>query len=280
MTATATQGGWTQQAIPMVNKAGKKIKLHLRRMSFEREIADLPADIKKLHKMMTDIRGSQNENVYMAVAAWKKLRCYDRFWTSFGFALEIEYLSYYDLPDGATLAGWSFMVEHFDKDTFVLLGDEVLRFMMRSVSEYHDTAEKKKHDYQAIFDTYCGMYDGFDKQAFYSVIRRYVEDTYVKPELDKQNITREEWVRRKAAQRRDKTVYTRKRFKAPQGKTTLDGDQPKDFQFKTRTCPVCIRNAEIMEAARTYIANLENVIRQRLGEKAVPHRPKLLIDLS
>jgi hypothetical protein len=284
MTATAIQGEWTQSMIPMAGKGNKKIKLRLRSASFEREIAHLPADLQELRKLMIDVRKNQQENIYMAVAVWSKLRQYDRYWVTFGFSSEAVFLISYDLPEGGTLAAWYLMVTCFDKDTFCLLGDTVLRFMMRGVAGYQTDASLQKRDYQAIFDKYCAVYDGFDKEAFCSSIQLYLEDTYVKPELEKQQITREEWARQNAQERKQKLVHTNQRFTATtsirkmRGSNDADTQEP-GFQLTERKCPTCIRNAELLKAALKYIADLQKVIHKRVGKSAVPDKPKLLADL-
>ena len=276
MTAQAVHGQWTQPMIPMVNEAGERITLSLRRLTLERELAALPADMQELHKFFIEIRENQNKNVYLAVLVWKKLRCYDKYWTSFGFVSEAEYLAYNDLPDGSTLSAWSVMVNYFDKDTFVLLGDELLRFLLRNIGEYQTDSAIAKKDYQAIFDKYSGIYDAFDKQSFKRVLRQYIEETYIKPELEKQKITREEWNQKKEAKKR-KQVHVQRRYVPTQSsRKNANSSQNYDFKWKEEKCPTCVKNEPILMAASKHIRDLEEIIRMHIGKDAVPRRPKSL----
>jgi len=115
-------------------------------MSFDREVSSLPSDILKLHKMLTQSRGDQNENLYRMVFAYNKSRIYENFQQSLGFRTLEEYLDHYDLPEGRTLDDITIVVNFFDKATFILLGYKVLRRMMRFVEEYQKNVDLQKRD--------------------------------------------------------------------------------------------------------------------------------------
>jgi len=272
---------YDQPPIPMVDaETGKKIRLSLRKMSFAREIADLPSDLLQLHEMFIQQRAIRNENIYVSVATWNKLCVYDRFWTSFRFHSEEEYLAYYGLPDGTTLAGWTVMVNLFDKATFALLGDQVLSFMIRAVGQYQDDVDQRKKDYQAIFDRYCDHNVSFDKQAFFAVVRRYVTESYEVPAAKEAGLTTEQWQRQrtavsvtqpgKTAERTVRVIHAQQHF------------GPKlthDFDWKEKSCPSCVSKVTIIKAFQKHLRHCEDIIRKKIGEKAVPARPDEIKDL-
>lgn len=270
-----TAAKWNQPPIPLIDpETGEKIKLCLRRMSFAREIATLPVDMLKVHEIIIKQRATRNESVYMMVAAWKKLHVYHKYWTSFKFASEEEYLAYYGLPDGMTLAGWTVMVNLFDKATFVLLGDEVLSFMMRVVGEYQNDTDERKKDYQGIFDNYCSGRDSFDKAAFYRTAQHYVSKKYEEPLAKKEGVTREVWRKKKLVH----SIGVRRRreiTEAPE-KQTYGPRVEHDFSWKREQCPHCREKLEVVKAYQKYVAQLERTIVEKLGKQHLPKRPEEL----
>ncbi len=270
-----TAEAWNQPPIKLIDPdTGEKIKLRLRRMSFAREIASLPSDLLKLHEMMARYHSSQNENRYMVVSVWNKMRVFQRFWESFKFSTEAGYLAYYDLPDGATLAGWTIMVNLFDKATFMLLGDQVLSFMIHLVGRYQNDTDKRKKDYQAIFDRYCKINDSFDKTTFYRAVREHVEETYEKKEAEDNGMSQAEWRRKKETFR----PGTRKRrfTKETLRQQKHDPHIEKDFDWKEEQCSSCVSKIKIIKEALRYIGKLEQLITEKVGPEAVPERPLAL----
>ncbi|HLD63810.1 MAG: hypothetical protein A3C11_01185 [Candidatus Sungbacteria bacterium RIFCSPHIGHO2_02_FULL_49_12] len=165
--------------IALEDEDGKKLRLQLRMMSFRQELSSLPQDAAELHKMLITARGKKNETIYQMVLIWNKLASkHKNYWTAMHFASEPEYLAYYGLPDGNTLAQWTVMVNLFNRTTFVLLGDEALSFMMHAVGEFQTNAEMRKKDYGEIFDHYCREHESFDKTAFYDVVWKFVQNRY------------------------------------------------------------------------------------------------------
>lgn len=265
-------------SIPLVDPdSGEKIKLRLRTMAFRQEIASLPADMLQLQELVIKYRGGQNENIYMLVSAWNKLRVYEKFWETFRFRSEEEYLAYYGLPDSATLKGWTVMVELFNKATFVLLGDEVLDYMIRSVGRYQPDTDARKKDYQAIFDRYCGLCDAFDKTAFYDQIRRYVEEQYEAPAAKQAGMKLDEFRRKSVVQRTGKTAR-RIIQEAPKGQK-FGPTITHDFDWKEERCPYCVSKLTIIGAFQEHTLLLEGIIRKKLGSKHVPQRPAALKNL-
>lgn len=268
---------FNQPAIPLVDvKTGEKIKLRLRRMTFERELSSLPSDMLELQELMVKYRGDQNENRYMLVMVYSKLKIHDRFWTTFKFHSEAEYLAYYDLPDGSTLAGWLVMVQLFDKETYKLLGDQILNFMIHLIGKYQSDTDQRKKDYQAIFDRYCKVNESFDKTTFYETVRNYVEETYVKPAAKAQGMSQQEW-------RRKKEAFTpgrrKRRFTRQASNQTFGPKVEKDFSWAEEHCSSCVSKITIIKEALRYIGKLERIVTEKVGPEAVPQRPQALIDL-
>jgi len=267
-----TAPGYNQPAIPLIDIATrKKVALHLRTMSFRREIGALPADMRELHALLIEYRNKGNENTYMVVSAWNKLGIYEEFWKPFKFQTEAEYLAYYGLPDGATLAGWTVMVNLFDKATFVLLGDVVLSFMMRMVGQYQSDTDARKRDYQEIFDRYCRAHEAFDKTTFYDLIQRYVVEVYEKPKAQEAGMSREQWLRDQQLQRREKT--RRRVIKDAPNVQTFGPKIAQDFDWQDEQCPYCLSKITVIKAFQEYAHALEETIRKNLGPEYLPARP-------
>ncbi len=205
----------------------------------------------------------------MSVLVWNKIRAYDKYWEVFRFNSEDEYLIYYDLPDGMTLAGWTIMVTLFDKQTFMLLGDEVLSFMMRAVGEYVGPGDERRNAYQAIFDRYCSAHDAFDKASFYDLIRRYIVEMYEKPLAREEGIPHETWQKKK----KEDLVGTRKRRTIVEVKRGRNGSRIKDFNWQPISCPHCAAKESVIAAYAAYVEELENVILTHLGEESLPEKP-------
>ena len=267
-----------QPPIALVDpESGEKVKLHLRTMTFQREVSLLPKDLLELHNLFVTRRTGRNEDVYMLVMTWNKLRAYARFWTSFKFQSEAEYLAYYDLPDGTTLGSLTVMVELFDKPTFTLLGETVLNFMIRLVGEYQDDTDVRKKDYQSIFDRYCKFNENFDKTTFYGAVRHYVTEKYEKPKAEEAGVTREQWVRQKKAFLFG-TSRQRVTHPAPE-KQTFGPRVERDFEWQKRECSACVSKITIIKDALRHIKKLEEVIQKQLGKDGVPKRPLILQNL-
>lgn len=270
-----TASAYNQPAIPLIDiLTRRKVTLRLRTMSFRREIGALPSDMRELHELLIEYRNKGNENTYMIVSAWNKLRIYEDFWKPFKFQSESEYLAYYGLPDGATLAGWTVMVNLFDKATFVLLGDVVLSFMMRMIGQYQPDTDARKKDYQEIFDRYCRAHDAFDKTTFYNLIQRYVAEMYEKPRAQEAGISHEKWLRNRGLQHQGKT-----RRRVIRDAPNVQGIGPKitqDFDWQDEQCSHCVSKLAVINAFQAYTEMLEARILENLGREYLPDRPAIL----
>lgn len=267
--------------IPLVDPdTGEKIKLRLRRMSFAREISSLSSDMLELHELIIVGRKSRNESVYMIVAAWNKIRSYEKYWQSFNFTSEPEYLAYYGLPDGTTLAGWTVMVNLFDKPTFVLLGEQVLAFMMRLIGYYEKDFDNRKRAYQAVFDSYCSINDSFDKNSFFDILRQFVRKNYEESLAQRQGTTVEQFrARRNASVKRNKPATHKSRLIVKtNGKQNFGPYISQDFDWKDESCPYCLPKVEIIKVCKDYINKLEKMVRS-VDPKLLPTRPAEIEDL-
>jgi hypothetical protein len=262
-----------QPPIPLLDPdTGKKVKLKLRHMSFARELDSLPSELLKIHQLLIESRASLNQNTYLMVAAWNKLRIYDHYWTSFKFGSEDEYLAYYGLADGTTLAGWTIMVSLFDRSTFVLLGDEVLSFMMRSVGEYQPDTDERKKDYQKIFDLYCAMRDSFDKSTFYRTVRDYVLQKYEKALASEAGLPVEKWQQQRSIQ--SKGSRKRRQVVAAASKQTFGPHLASDFVWQSEVCSYCVAKAEAIKLFQEYVGELEKIVSTKLGRRYLPKKPE------
>lgn len=270
---------WEKPPIRLVDPdSGEKVRLNLRQMAFKKELSGLPKDMLKVHELLVAHRSERNTNTYAMVAAWNKLRVHDHYWTTFGYLSESDYLAYYGLPDGTTLAAWTVMVNLFDRPTFILLGDEVLSYMMRTIGEYQEDSEERKSDYQAIFDRYCDGHDYFDKPVFYDVIRRFVVQKYEEPRAQAEAVSLEEYRRKRQLDMRG-TALRRSVVDVGVRGSGADGDGPRmeqDFSYKRELCPSCKEKLALIEAWQHYAEELETVIRKHLGRQKLPVKPKLI----
>lgn len=272
---------WVKPRLHLVDPdSGEKIRLQLRTMAFAKELRGLPSDMLKVHELLIVQRSERNANTYAMVAAWNKLRVHDRYWTTFHFTSEAEYLAYYGLPDGTTLAAWTVMVNLFDKPTFVLLGDEILSYMMRTVGEYQENTDERKNDYQTIFDRYCDLNDTFDKTAFYDMIRRYVVEKYEEPRAKAESISLEEYRKKRQADARGTTLRRQVVDVGIKGPDAHDNGPrvEQDFAWKRELCAACRDKLAIIEAWQHYAEELEALIRKKMPRQRLPAKPRLIKD--
>lgn len=288
---------YMQPPIPLIHPdTGEKIKLSLRRMTFQREISslDLPVDVVKIHHMMIHSRTNQYKEVYNMITYWYKLKVDPLYYQGFGFGNEDEYLAYYNLPCGRTLAALEVIVQLFDKATFILVGDQVLDFMMRMVSKYQNNPDEKKKDYQAIFDAYCSFYDGFEKTAFYDRVKRFVIEKYEMPLAAAQGLTHEQWIlQKRKGKRHERIIVPLETGKQKTGPTIekdftwiKDKDATRDAQERAKKKQIRIQEnsqeyptSMIVQGFQKYAAELEAIIRKNLGDKFLPERPPAIRNL-
>lgn len=269
-------------------ETGKKIRLSLRKMDFTKELSKVPKNPLKNHEAIISCRGDQNAATYNMVLNWKQLcRSGDYWWKNFGCNTEAEYLAYYGLPDGSTLGHWAVMVQTFDRATFVLLGPEVLAFMMRLVSEHQKNADTQKLDYQAIFDRYSKAHESFDRTDFCDTVRQYIAEQYAWQIREREGRREEERRGRERAVATSSptaaTVATPANGETTEAMfvaTTLAVEQLNDGRIAAlaspAACTECARKEEILAEFDRYVSNLEGIISTRLSPKALPYKPKVL----
>jgi hypothetical protein len=263
MTAIIGQG--VQRPIIPLKDKGNKIRLRLRRTSLERELDELPSDLKSLVELLIQSRARVNSGIYETVAIWNKLRNYEKYWQQFQFNSEAQFLAHFCLPDGSLLASWTVMIQLFDRATFVLLGDEVLLYMMRWVSQYQTGADERRKDYEIIFDRYCKRYDSFNKLAFYDVVRRYFAERYEKQLAKEAGVSHEKWLKQRAK-------------KAHRNKNKTDSQ--KDIILVGDKCASCSTKETIINHLLKYAYELEHIIKERLNEEVLPKKDECLSSLQ
>jgi hypothetical protein len=247
-------------------------------MAFQKELEELPSDMKALIELLIQSRSRINGGIYETVTIWNRLRNYDNYWLNFRFDSEAQFLAHYCLPDGTTLAQWTVMAQLFDRATFVLLGDEVLLYMMRWVGQYQAGADERKKDYEIIFDRYCRAQDDFNKLAFYDVVRKYVIERYEKPLAKQAGMSHVEWLKHRAKQARGKIFRpqvvdaSRAQFRSPKVQ--------RDFAWKQDECPYCSTKTQIIQNFIAYTRQLEQLVAKSQSEVALPKKPDNLRSLE
>ncbi len=270
------------QRPPIPLKDGKnKIRLQLRKMSFQRELDGLPSQLKALVELLIQSRSRGNGSIYERVIIWNRLRSLNpRYWAEFTepFRSEADFLTAYSLEDGAKLGRWSAMVELFDQSTFILLGEEILNYMMSAVSQWQTNPDDKKRDYATIFQRYCRSNDAFDRLSFYGVVREYVFERYEKPLAKDRGMSRKEWLRDQAKKKTGKKSHLEV-IKAAKGQTLAPRLQ-RDFAWKQDECHYCGVKTNIIRDFQRYVQALETFAKNHAGDDPLPEKPESLKSLE
>lgn len=252
----------------------EKVALNLRKLRFETEVkqAGYSKDMAEAINAGIQLRADTIENGYKSVLWYIHIKQFGSFWQDFGCKSIDEWLAKFDMPTGSTLASREVMVRLFDRETYLLVGDDVLGDMMFLVSKFQTDPEKKKADYQSIFDTYCKTNDSFDKTEFRKIVNWYVNTNYasktigVEPERVKDrppNLRLKGWRESKVARPVEGVAVYR-----PDGEDLPAlPPSPIDVVIEKRLCPGC-------RARDAYIAKLQRIITEDLGENQVPQRPR------
>lgn len=255
----------------------KKISLDLRRLRFESEVKQrgYPTTMEDAINRFIQVRADMIEGRYEQVMLYVYIQQFGSFWLDFGCKSLDEWLANLDMPTGSTLASREIMVRLFSRDTFILLGDEILGEMMYLVSRFQTDPEKKKTDYQNIFTAYCKMNQFFDKTEFRKIVNWYVNTTYAH-----KAIAPPEDVKARPPREVSKGVSS---VKVPRLVTEIVIDEMEpitqeetapplpesamDFVIEHRLCSGC-------RARDVYIATLRRVVVDGLGASRLPERPR------
>lgn len=283
-TITIVTKGEDSAGLALVDKDGKpkKLKLQIRQLEFEVELArqNLPRDTESLLRFALEQRRQRILGKYNLACVWVRLKKDgSEFWKPFGYSSLDGLLVGLELPMGATLARWEVLVNFFDKETFLLAGDNALAYMVHFIRQHQSDKERYLKDFQAIFDAYSAKYASFNKARFREIVHWYVNRHYVKQKG-----------------RASENPYSKPKTVFPSDRRSSDlratnqafyrqdhGEAQDDLQFYKHSCANCRERDERLkqrderdEAARLYIVRLEEIIRINLGPKAVPTRPKIL----
>jgi hypothetical protein len=243
-----------------------KIRLGLRQLKYEKELAQmkLPCDAEGLIQSMLRLREQSLEVKYNLAFHYTLLKKQGAFWTASGHKSLDAWLAAFDLPMGETLAAREHMVKLFSRETFLLVGDDMLGEMILEVSRLQPDLEKKKRDYQRIFDHYCKSNDAFDKAEFRKILRWYVNTRYVKPSGLKvvDNTAK--------PPRTGATGGSLRKVVKQADNSTATAETPavdSDFDVIQTTCAGC-------NLWKQYAARLEQIITSELGAGRLPARPR------
>lgn len=251
----------------------EKVSLNLRKLRFETEVkqAGYSTEMAEAINAGIQLRADTIENGYKSVLWYIHIKQFGSFWQDFGCKNIDEWLAKFDMPTGSTLASREVMVRLFDRETYLLVGDDVLGDMMFLVSKFQPDPEKKKADYQNIFDEYCKMNDSFDKTEFRKTVNIYVNRNYASKTIGVEPTRMKDrpptqllkgWTESKVA----------RPVEAPAEKSEGKDlpslpPSPIDVVIERRLCAGCRRRD-------AYIAQLQRVITEGLGAARVPERPR------
>lgn len=272
---------------------GKKIKFQLRKVTFAHEIQNLnvPADMRDLLDVMLAARRGEHEAIYNKVAIFAKLRTFSKFWETYGFRTESDFLIFYDISDGSALGYLTAIISIFDKETFLILGPQVLQNMMFTIGKFQADGEKCKEDFQTIFDQYQKISTGFDKRSFNLLVDEYVERKYRQPARVAQT-----------KQSQSVGVIRSKNYSPSNGQLTetkstgvfqpreqshavVDSRQANQSELlrgnvlptiKTEPCGKCNEKIRTLHEFIQYTMELERIVKDGLGFSALPTRPALV----
>lgn len=251
------------------NGQSQKLRLNIRRHNIEMELVKmhLPHDVKELMHLALEERRRGLEGRYNLVCIWVRAKNKGEFWRKFDCRTLDQLLARLELPNGKTIAMWEVLVRLFDKETFLLVGDEVLEYMTTLVSKYQKGAKQGLVAYQEIFDAYCAKHEAFDKNSFYKIVYWYVNTKYVSPK-EKQAA---------AGGGRSTTSHSLDRdpYRRPAGEPS-PGRGPQEAREDNQKCPHCENRKFVIKIAKEHVLRLETVIEQNLGKGYIPPRPKVL----
>ncbi len=281
ITALAERYGDDQVGVVLADTPIKaKLHLSLRFVKFETEMQrmSLPNDIKTLLEALLEEREKELEHKYQMVFIFSQLQQKGSFWQDFNYNSIDELLASLDLPNGKTLGMWEILVRLFDKETFMLVGDEALSYMTFQISQHQkNDVDQRKRDYQAIFDAYCASYTVFDKPTFYKTVNRYVNKHYVMKvvsKFDDKDID-------KTPTKNEPPGVRRVRIIRPIKEGVAQSIEPRlknDFAIETNQCKGCRERDTKLNELQEYSLALEQIIIEKIGESSLPSigRPKFL----
>lgn len=271
-----TPTGACAPGIELVGSGGL-IRLEVRSLALEHEVADapLPDDTRELLELLLAERRRSNESRYNTIVLYLRLRRKGPFWLELGYKSLEAMLAVLDLPVGDQLAMWEDVAGTFTKETFVLVGVDVLNKMQVLVRDSQRSVELRRRDYQAIFDAYARKFDSYSKPQFIDSVKEYLSVTYWGPAAKAvqrpARLTNPPQPRSSAevfapATTSPRAVESSSRLHTTAPVERLDG-----------ACPHCASYRRRTWALVHFVRRLEVFIRDNFGARAVPPRPS---DLS
>jgi len=264
----------------VINIGAGKIKLGLRtkELTYEIELKrmNLPKDTEGLITSLLRLREQDLEVKYNLAFHYTLLKKHGAFWKASGHHSLNAWLVAFDLPMGETLAMREHMVRLFSKETFLLVGDDILHEMLREVARYQTDRDSQKKDYRRIFDAYCKSHDSFDKAEFRKTLNWYIRTRYINPTLAKVTDNTAPLPKPAKGESTRKVLVAAEETSAPELPPTETA-----VHVAVSLCAGCRERDTVINGLRAqlklkdeYIASLEHVITSELGAKRLPQRPK------
>lgn len=290
-TATGLQTALIQRkdgttGLGLVDAKSQECKLHLeiRKLAFESELASkkLPKNLKQLLGYVIRLRETSLENRYEMVFAFYKLKQYGSWWDQFGFKnINQFFATFSTIPNGETLGRWQVLVEYFSRETFLLVGDEGLFYLMATIEPWEKKADKRKEAFQAIFDAYCAKYTFFDYDSFKQIVNLYINHTYAKTiaiQIDSEKHDHDPY---KKPPRQEAKGVVRTQVAKPVDISTqlITPIVTHDLKTVPKLCAGCKEREEQLRACGQYIIKLREKLRTSLGLEAVPPYPKIIKEI-
>jgi hypothetical protein len=272
---------------------GGNLTLGIRRHRIEEELrnsATASRDVRDIVDAMLARRHDTHLNHYENALDFIRLKGMGQFWSDLGYASFEDFVFALDLPTGRMLAIYEDMARTFSRETFLLVGPDLLGWMITEVLRFQVDRVKRAADYQAIFDNYCKLHSTFDQVEFRKSVAWYVNDRYVAKAPDKTKPPeREKGLSRvlvevpqgtPAAVSSCVTQGEVSRPSAPGMSSVTPPTSTLDYRLVRKPLAAPPSEDEIalarwaIEALFHYTRRMEDLIRDNLGEQAIPDRPE------
>lgn len=230
-----------------------KLRLRTRQTAIEDELRGIPERIGELHLRSLLLRQRGAEATYQLTLALLKLQTLDpKFYTRYGCKRLEVYLVKYDLGNGKRLARRIHLVKLFEPETFALIGEELLEWMIEQVvkarqgSGASNPSDVLKPDIKRIFARYGDEHAAFTPDAFQSCIRAYLKERYP--------------ARAPAPPPRPSGDGAR-----PRASPATAAKPPAGVTAPKATCTGCAWRDQVIRDYETYLSQVVMVIRQLRG---------------
>ncbi len=230
-----------------------KLHLRARQTAIEDELRGIPESIEKLHQRSLLLRQRGAEATYQLTLTLLKLQTLDpQFYTRYGCKQLEVYLVRYDLGNGKRLARLIHLVKLFEPETFALIGEELLEWMIdqlvkaRRGSGASNPSDVLKPDIKRIFARYGDEHATFAPDAFQCSVRAYLKERYP--------------ARAPAPPPRPSGGGAR-----PVASPAAAAKPPPEVTARKAACTGCAWRDQVIRDYETYLSQVVMVIRQLRG---------------